>query len=189
VVSGQLTRFQNFMKGCLMINWDNIIEQISILDGVPITTDPSRWNLDTPGYTEIYDIWKKANFNSAAIKWINYYPEQHFSKTVINEVAESLGLAGVHRAWISRIDPGYMAPWHWDVDDNEEEYLRHGHIWRYTIIIRKFAHGHIFIIDDQYYYNQEKDTVISWKHHRDWHSGINAGMEPNYMLHVLGYRS
>lgn len=170
-----------------MIDWDTIITSIEHQEGSPVTTDPSRWNLDTPGYSEIYNMWQKANFNPNAIKWINYYPGTHFPESIVKEVADMLGLKGVHRSWISRIDPGYMAPHHWDIDDNEEDYLKHGPITRYTVIIKKFAHGHIFILENSYFYNTPKNTTILWRTHRDWHSGINAGMEPNYLFHILGY--
>ena len=36
------------------INWDEVIAALP--DGVPITTDPTRWNLDTPGYVVIYGL-------------------------------------------------------------------------------------------------------------------------------------
>ena len=170
-----------------MIDWNSVLFNIEQQEGVPVTTDPSRWNLDTPGYSEIYKMWQKANFNPTAIKWINYYPGKHYPEEIVNKLADTLGLTGVHRSWISRIDPGYMAPHHWDVDDNESEYLKQGPIKRYTVIIEDFAHGHIFILKDEYYHSLPKDTVIAWDNHREWHSGINAGMKPNYLLHILGY--
>jgi hypothetical protein len=30
----------------------------SLTNGVDITTDPSKWNLDTTGYTEILKMWQ-----------------------------------------------------------------------------------------------------------------------------------
>ena len=170
-----------------MINWNDIIASLEDKEGSAVTTDPARWNLDTPGYTDIYSMWREANFNASAIKWINYYPGEHFSEDIVKQAAKELGLKIVHRAWVSRIDPGYMAPWHWDVDDNEQEYLKHGPIVRYTIVMKAFANGHILIIDKDYFYNLYEGKRIRWKHHRDWHSGINAGMEPNWLFHILGY--
>jgi hypothetical protein len=167
-----------------MNNWSTIISNLK--EGSDVTIDPARWNLATPGYTEIYDIWRKANFNTNAIKWTNYYPGVHFSNDVINYQVKNLSIKQVHRAWISKLDPGFMAPWHWDVDDNEQEYLKHGPITRYTIIINDMSHGHILIVGKDYYFNRLNNTVIKWSNYREWHSGINAGMEPSYMLHILG---
>ena len=168
-----------------MNNWNMIIENLK--EGSDVTVDPDRWNLNNPEYKKILDMWKKANFNLDTIKWTNYYPGIHFPEDVVSQQLEYLNIKHVHRAWISKIDPGFMAPWHWDVDDNEEEFLKHGAIHRYTVIIRQMANGHVLIVGNDYYYNKTKDTIIKWSNHREWHSGINAGMEPSYMFHVLGY--
>lgn len=167
-----------------MNNWHSIIETLT--EGSIVTVDPARWNLDNPGYNEIFSIWKKANFNLNSIKWTNYYPEIHFSKDVVNQQLEYLKIKKVHRAWISKIDPGFMAPWHWDVDEGEEEYLKHGPITRYTVLIEQMAPGHILIVGNDHYFNKPKDTIIKWSNYREWHSGINAGMSPSYMFHILG---
>jgi hypothetical protein len=169
------------------IDWDHIIDTISVIEGTSVTTDKERWNIETPGYTEIYQLWRNANFNCNTIKWINYYPNKDFDQDIIDIVSKSLNFRGVHRAWISRIDPGYMAPWHWDVDDNEHEYLKHGKIIRYTVMIKDFSKGHVFILNDDYYTKCLRGDLILWPNSRDWHSGINGGMESNYMLHILGY--
>lgn len=167
-----------------MINWNSVIERLK--DGSEVTVDPARWNLDNPEYHKIYDIWKKANFNLSSIKWTNYYPGTHFPNEVVEQQAESLNLNHVHRSWVSKIDPGFMAPWHWDVDDYEQEYLKLGPIKRYTVIIEQMVHGHILIIGEDHYFNQPLGTVIKWSNYKEWHSGINAGMAPNYMFHILG---
>jgi hypothetical protein len=167
-----------------MHNWEFIINNLT--NGNDVTVDPQRWNLENPEYVKILDRWKAANFNFSAIKWTNYYPGQHFSESIITDQMKNLNIKHIHRSWISKLDPGFMAPWHWDVDDNEEEYLKHGSITRYTILIEPMDHGHILIIGDDYFYNKPKDTVIKWANYKEWHSGINAGMKPSYMLHILG---
>jgi hypothetical protein len=169
-----------------MSKWNSIIENLKNQQGSTVTTDPSRWNLDNTGYHDIYQMWSNANFNSNSIKWINYYPGTNFSDTVIEELRKELNLKKIHRSWISCIEPGYMAPWHWDVDDNEEKYLSYGSITRFTIIIRNMVCGQILIVGENYYYNQKENTIIKWDNYKEWHSGINAGMEPSYMLHILG---
>ena len=167
------------------IDWHNVIDNL-VQPGVEVTTDPTRWNLDTAGYSEIYTMWKDANFNMSAIKWTNYYPCKHFNNNVVKQIAEHLNV-NIYRSWISRIDPGFFAPWHWDVDDSEEEYLQKGNPVRYSCFIEEPAHGHIFIVGDNYYYNQPHGTLIKWNNYKDWHSGINAGMTPKYMFHLLAY--
>ena len=167
-----------------MRNWEFIIS--NLIGGSDITVNPTHWNLDNPEYAKILELWKNANFNLESIKWTNYYPAKDFPDGVVNHIAQELNLKRVHRAWISKIDPGYMAPWHRDVDDNEAEYLKHGAIKRYTVIIKQMAKGHTLIIGDDVFFNKPTDTVIKWAKHNEWHSSSNSGLEPSYLLHILG---
>jgi hypothetical protein len=155
--------------------------------GTVINTDPHRWQQDTPGYTEIFTMWKEAEFNVSSIEWINYYPEKDFNNDIVTDAADFLELSGIHRSWISRINPGYYAPWHWDVDDNENEYLKKGEIKRYTITMSNPTIGHIFILNDDYHFNKPSGTILKWKNYKDWHAGINGGLTPKFMFHLIGY--
>jgi len=169
-------------------DWDTLIKTLSVNDGISITPDPIKWKLDTPGYTEIYKNWNDAKFNTQAIEWINYYPGVHYSNDVTLKLSNYLKMIPL-RSWISRINPGYFAPWHWDVDDNELEYLKKGYPKRISCFIEKPVHGHIFIVEDEYLFNQEQGTIYQWADYKNWHSGINAGLTPKYMLHLLAIDS
>lgn len=168
----------------MICNWSSVINTLT--GGADVTVDPARWDLSNPEYYKILKSWQEANFNLEAVKWTNYYPGLDFSKDIVDQVANELGLKHVHRAWISKIDPGYCAPWHWDVDEDEATYLEHGPIKRYTVVIRKMANCHILVIGTDYYYNKDEGTIIKWGNYNEWHSGINAGMEPSYLFHILG---
>jgi hypothetical protein len=168
------------------MNWNKIIEELE--NGVDVTADLEKWNLTTPGYLEIYQLWKDANFNLSSIKWTNYYPGKHFDQTVETSIAEQLGITAL-RSWISKIDPGYCAPWHWDVDDNEQEYISKGTLYRYSVFIEDPKPGHIFLVDSQVYANQPKGTTVKWDNYRAWHAGSNVGLEPKYMYHIIGYKN
>jgi hypothetical protein len=165
------------------LDWPGIIKSLD--GGDHVSTDPSRWDLTNPGYLEIYDRWAQAGFNMSAIGWINYYPGRDFDQQVIDHAETCLGIK-THRAWISRINPGYMAPPHWDVDDREKEYLQQGHILRKTIIMHQFDLGQILIIDGKYYNDLRPGSVIHWNHYRDTHSAANASLTGNYLLHIVG---
>jgi hypothetical protein len=173
------------MNNYSVVDWKAITA--SLEDGVDITPDLGRWHLATPGYMEIYKMWNDAKFNKASIKWTNFYPGKHFPQELVDDIAVHLQLSGVHRSWISRVDPGYYAPWHWDVDDNEAEYLKSGPIKRYSIMISGPTLGHIFMLGDKYIVNSPMGDVVEWSNYKEWHSGINAGMSPKYMFHILGY--
>lgn len=169
------------------INWHELVDSLSVNPGKEIVVDFDNWNLATPGYSEIYKLWKDADFNPDSIKWINYYPEKDFDPAIVYKLSDYLNLAGIHRAWISKINPGFFAPWHWDVDEDEEEYKKHGEIKRYSCFISGCSLGHIFILGDDYYYNQNPGTLVKWKKYNEWHAGINGGLIPKYMLHIIGY--
>jgi hypothetical protein len=169
-----------------MINWNQIINDLTSKQGVEVTTDPSRWKLDNPEYLKIYNQWVAADFNMSAIKWINYYPGQHFDEDIVSQLSKSLDITA-HRAWISKITPGYFAPWHWDVDDSEEQYLSKGTIKRFSIFIGEPHPGHFFTTDDVTFSNTEQGYVYQWKNYRSWHAGANAGLTPKYMFHLIGY--
>lgn len=159
----------------------------SLENGKDITTDPSKWNLENNEYGKIEKLWKDANFNPSSIKWTNYYPEEHFSADLVNDVMFYLRMKGVHRAWISKVDPGYYAPWHWDIDDNEKLYLERGEIKRYSIMMGHKGLGHIFILGKDYLYDCPIGSIFRWNDYKEWHAGINAGLTPKFMFHIIGW--
>jgi len=175
-----------FLNSFKRVNWNEVITSLDKIDGVPVTTDPARWNLDNSEYSKIYKMWNDSKFNPASIKWTNYYPGTHFDESITASAAKYLRV-NVHRSWISRVDPGYYAPWHWDVDDNEEEYLSKGQPKRYSIMMDPPAMGHIFILGNDYIYNVPQGTIFKWNNYKEWHAGINAGLTPKYMFHLLAY--
>lgn len=163
-----------------MIDWNNIISNLK--DGKVVTVDPTRWNMGNPEYAEMLKLWKDNNFNTDSVKWTNYYD----TKELEFEISKKLSIK-ILRSWISCIEPGYMTGYHYDIDDNEEEYLTHGKIKRYSIFISEPAVGHLFILGKEYCYNKPQGTVLKWGNYRDWHNGINGGLKNKYMFHVIGY--
>ena len=163
-----------------MIDWNSVISNLE--NGSIVSVDSGRWNLKNPKYSEILKLWTENNFNTASVKWINYYG----NKTVEEEVANRLNLK-VERSWISCVEPGYMTGYHYDIDDNEQEYLKKGILKRYSIFISEPDVGHLFILDKEYYYNKPQGSILEWKHHREWHNGINGGLTNKFMYHILGH--
>ena len=176
-----------FLNTFKRVNWNSLIFNLNNQNGDPVTTNPERWNLDTSEYSEIYKMWKDSNFNPSSIKWINYYPNKHYEQDFIKDIQSYLRLSGIHRSWISRVDPGYFAPWHWDIDDNEKIYLQNGIPTRYSIMISESFPGQIFIIGRDYIYDCPQGSIFKWNDYKEWHCGINASMVPKYMLHLLAY--
>ena len=163
-----------------MINWNSIINNLS--NGSVVTIDPARWKMSNPEYKEMLDLWKSKNFNTNSVKWTNYYG----TKDLEIEIAKEIGIIPL-RSWISCVEPGYMTGYHYDIDDNEKEYLKHGLIKRYSVFISEPEVGHLFILGKDYYYNKQQGTILKWSHYREWHSGINSGFINKYMFHIVGY--
>jgi hypothetical protein len=163
-----------------MINWNSIINNLT--DGQVVTVDPARWNMSNPEYTKILDLWKSKNFNTDSVKWTNFYN----TADTASELARELNINPL-RSWISCVEPGYMTGYHYDIDDNEEEYLKHGLLKRYSIFISEPTVGHLFILGKEYFYNNPQGTIVKWSNHREWHNGINGGLENKYMFHIIGY--
>lgn len=163
-----------------MINWNSVIGKLT--DGKVVTVDPARWKMDNPEYKEMLDLWKSKNFNTASVRWINYYD----TSDIETKVAEKLNITPL-RSWISCVEPGYMTGYHYDIDDNEQEYLKHGTLKRYSIFISEPVVGHLFILGKEYFHSNMQGTVVKWSNYREWHNGINGGLANKYMFHIIGY--
>jgi hypothetical protein len=163
-----------------MINWNTVINNLTA--GKVVTVDPDRWNMSNPEYTEILELWKRNKFNTDSVKWTNYYD------TIDLEVAVSkeIGVTPL-RSWISCVEPGYMTGYHYDIDDNEKEYLKRGTLKRYSIFMSRPEVGHLFILGKEYHFNKLQGSVLEWNYYRDWHNGINGGFTNKYMFHIIGY--
>lgn len=166
-----------------MIDWNSIIADLD--NGTDITPDPTKWNLENPGYKDIYDHWVSSKFNMQSIKWTNYYPGS-FPKEIDDYFCETLSLKYL-RSWVSKIDPGYYAPWHWDVDDRLEEYLALGTPRRYSVFISPPSVTSVFVVNNQCYANMPQGSIIKWNSYNDWHAGMNAGSKPKFLYHLLGF--
>jgi hypothetical protein len=163
-----------------MNNWNNIIK--SLTAGKVVTVDPTQWNMANPEYQQMLDLWKSKNFNTDSVKWTNFYN----TKEIENKVANELSITPL-RSWISCVEPGYMTGYHYDIDDNEEEYLKHGLLKRYSVFINEPSVGQLFILGKDYYFNKYQGTILKWSSHREWHNGINGSLENKYMFHIIGY--
>ena len=163
-----------------MINWNTVINNLS--NGRVVTVDPARWNMNNPEYAEMLKLWTDNNFNTASVKWTNYYDTKDFE----NEIAEQVGVTPL-RSWISCVEPGYMTGYHYDIDDNEAEYLTYGKIKRYSVFVNEPSVGQLFILGNEYHYNKAQGTVLEWNNYKDWHNGINGSLSNKYMFHLIGY--
>jgi hypothetical protein len=164
------------------INWDNVIEKISTIPGK--NSYKGFVNEKEPEIVDLINSWK--NWNNESIEWINFYPED-FGIDIV-DVFSVLVDKECCRAWISKINPGKSAPWHWDWDSNETEYLKKGDLIRYHCSITDPQIGHVFIVKDTALYRSKKGDIYEWENYKDFHAGTNCGLVPKYNFNFLGYK-
>ena len=177
-----------------IIDWDVVLEKI-----VPRTGDynsvksvvdrsESNWEDDPTllgSYHEVIGTWKKANYDLNNIEWWDYYPGPHFDIDIQDKFANLVN-ADPLRVFISEVMPGQCVPYHWDVEDHEEEWLKIGPLVRYVCFVDKPKFGHVLIVDQQCFYNMDQHRIYQWNNYRDHHAGTNCGTEPYYLFHFLG---
>jgi len=177
-----------------LIDWDSVIASIIPRSGdynsvtSVVDRSESNWS-DVPellgSYHEIIDTWQKANYDLTNIEWWDYYPGQHFDVSIQNKFAEFVNAEPL-RVFISEVMPGQCVPYHWDVEDHEEEWLKLGTLVRYVCFIDKPKFGHVLIIDQECFYNTEQHLVYEWDNYKYHHAGTNCGTDPYYLFHFLG---
>ncbi len=173
----------------LDVDWESLIDLIKVQSGDSKDFDFFKRLSSKDHYKDIFNKLNDSKFNTQSIGWINYYPDLHYDSKIDKSIKNWLGLDGIHRSWISRVNPGFYAPWHWDVDDNEQEYLRKGSIKRYSGFLDQKSNNiaHTFVIENEYIFNTEQGEFIYWTNHRSWHAGMNGGLDPKFMYHILGW--
>lgn len=172
-----------------IIDWDGVIA--SIKNQTPAYVGPSHKKGDNiPGLKEVTDLWGRAKFvtvhedpTHGTVGWDMFFPGQ-FDVSVVDKFAEFVGLENWTSAWISRINIGRMAPWHWDVNDNEESLSKITNIRRFHCHIGKPTHGHILLVEKEAFYNQPQGEIYEWPSRTAWHAGMNCGLEPKYLFNI-----
>lgn len=174
-----------------IIDWDTTINSLTLNSGDLISmssvleksTQTDKQIVSS--YKQIHETWETSGYDVEKIFWYDYYPEEHFSIKVQEQFSKIVS-AMPRRVWISEILPGRCAPYHWDVEDHEKEWLAQGELVRYTCFIDKPKFGHVFILEDKHFYNVNQHTIIKWNNYKNYHAGTNCGYEPYYLFHFLG---
>jgi len=177
-----------FVGNCKTVNWQELIESISRIDGDVRTYGVNFYQDSNQNFNEIIDLWKTAGYDKTeTVEWINYYPGKHFGTHYVTQFEEYTDTLCA-RAWISKIRPGKYAPYHKDIDDNIEEYLARGDLVRYTAHPCIPKKGQILIIDETVLHLEEQGNVYKWSDYFAWHGGGNISFEPKYLFNYLGVK-
>jgi hypothetical protein len=170
-----------------IINWQDVVDSLSQQEPGYVGPRHSSED-DIIGIREMAKLWDKAGFtlikDGGNAGWDMFFPDIHFDRNIVNTFADYLNVTAVD-CWISRVNPGNLTPWHWDCNDNEDEY-RKMNINRYSCNISKPAVGHAVMIEDDCITNQQQGNVWQWTSRTSWHGGVNFGFTPKYLLNFSG---
>lgn len=171
-----------------MLNWNELLDSLKGKQGEAKVPSEQFYQNTDGRFNEMIQTWKDAGYDKLdSVEWINYYPEKDFDILYVEQFADHVN-AECARAWVSKIRPGKMAPFHQDIDDNIEEYLAKGQLVRYSVFISNPQPGAVFLFKDRVFHLQEQGTVVEWPDYLEWHAGTNCGLRDKYMFHFLGIK-
>ncbi len=170
------------------ILWDHVINRVSSHEGEVRTVGVDFYQNNKGEFNEIISLWRDAGYTTEKVEWINFYPDVHFDKIVSDAFAKQVNATHI-RSWISCVRPGKSAPWHQDIDDNMDQYLKLGQLVRYTCHISKPEHGQVMLVEKESFYMIPQGTITRWPSILAWHGASNCGFSNHYLYHFLGYEN
>jgi hypothetical protein len=159
------------------VDWQQLIAHLETQ--TPYVGPKHKTGDNIPGLDEVTNLWNKAGYGPT-VSWDMFYPGDHFDIKFVEQFVEWSGITSYTNAWVSRIHPGYFAPIHWDVQDDEPL----PDTVRYHVHMSKPQFGHIFIAEDKCLYNQEQGAAYKWSSRKAWHAGTNCGLVPKYIFNI-----
>lgn len=173
-----------------IVDCDNLIETLSQHNVEPMH---GHMDLDTnsPYYSEYVrqtNILQLAGYNNSTVEYRHYSSGKHFSKDIENTISEYVGCKPI-MCWISEIGPGKCTPWHYDINPWEYEHKQLGTLVRYISFISKPNFGHVFVTENNCYYNEMQGNIYQYPDMHTFHAGGNLGLVPKYVLTLTGYLS
>lgn len=178
---------KNFVGNCNhIIDWNAVIASIENQEPAYIGPRHKEGDVKAVGLNEVADVWNKAGYvpayNGGNAGWDMFFPGHNFDQDVVTKFAEFVGVPGVTNAWIARIRPGYVAPWHWDVTDDETTLSSKKDTIRFHCHIQtpEDSLGHSLILEDEIFYREQQGAVYKWPHRKSWHGASNCGIKPFY---------
>ena len=176
-----------------IIDWDPVVQLCkgcNTGDKNTVTSVVDRSEAGAEGtllhsYRGIIDTWKNAGYKLEDIYWHDYYPGEHFDIAIQTKFAEIVN-AQPRRVFVSDVAPGRNVPYHWDVEDKEEEWLAEGTLKRWVCFIDKPRWGSVLILEDECFHNVEQGAIYEWDNYRSYHAGTSCGEHNQYLFHFLG---
>jgi hypothetical protein len=178
-----------FIGNCSdIIDWNSVIADLEKQE--PGYIGPRHdVGYDVPGVEEVArplrDAGYKMGHEGGNARWGMFFPGTHFDKLVVDKFLQFVGIEDYINCWISKVAPGDVAPWHWDITDDEATLaLESKGLVRFHCHVSPPTHGHIFIVEDTCLYNRAQGDVFQWPDRKSWHAGANAGLTPKYTFNL-----
>ena len=176
-----------------IIDWNPIVQICANCnDGdentVTSVVDRSEAEAEGPlleSYRSIIKTWLDAGYTLEDIVWHDYYPGEHFDIEIQNKFADLVN-ADPLRVFVSDVAPGRNVPYHWDVEDKEEEWLAQGELKRWVCFMDKPRWGSVLILENECFHNVEQGAVYEWDNYKSYHAGTSCGTHNQYLFHFLG---
>lgn len=177
-----------YVGNCDILDWEGLIKDIE--HQKPSYVGPRHdVGHPVPGVEEVAKPLRDAGYKMADeggnARWDMFIPGENFDLKIVHQFCDWVGMDSFTNAWISRVLPGDVAPWHWDITDDEAT-LEKEHINpdRYHVHISKPQPGHIFVVEDICFYNESQGNTYKWPGRKSWHCGANAGLVPKYIFNI-----
>lgn len=176
-----------------IIDWNPVVqacEQCTTGDKNTVTSVVDRSEAEAEGpllesYRGIINTWQNAGYSLEEIYWHDYYPGEHFDIEIQNKFAKIINAEPL-RVFVSEVDPGRNVPYHWDVEDKEDEWLKLGELKRWVCFMDKPRWGNILILEDECFHNSPQGEIWEWDNYRSYHAGTSMGIHKQYLFHFLG---
>lgn len=151
----------NFME-----NWTPLVQQLLPKEGLVFTHDGG----EDPAF----------DYNMQSVRWQHYFPEEHFPPKELTRIILDLMFLDTSQAWVTRVDPGSMAPWQHEVVEDDRT--------RYTIILQDLTPGQILCIGPDTYSKLVAGKIILWNDVNYHRLIMNGGYTPIWCLDIIGHR-
>lgn len=145
---------------------------------------------DHQNYNDIHSqklALEQAGYTHQSVEYYHYQSGIHFDSIYAQWIGEIVDCTPLI-CWISEIRPGKCTPWHWDVNPWEIEHKSKGNIVRYFAFLSSPQPGHIFLTEDDAYYNEPQGAIYQYEHIHSWHAGSNVGLTPKFLLTLTAYK-
>lgn len=177
-----------YVGNCDSVDWTQLLVQL--MHCPPAKRGPGHHQADHPNANGMHKQWNDAGYvltdAGGTVGWDMYLSGANFPHSIVTQVCDWIGIENIS-TWISAIHPGEYAPLHYDFQDDETVFDQPG-VERYHVHITKSVPGHAFFVGNECAYGYSAGDVYQWGSWRDYHAGVNAGLQKKFTMNIIGKR-